>query len=271
MLHAHVRVEETSLVTRWTIDRPARGNGLGPSVIAHLAELLGELKQTLQFPRALVVTASPVSTRSRRVWIAGGDLKELSTLESAESAYLFAHAVSLFLQDLAVLPIPVVMVIDGEAIGGGAEFALGGDIRIATQGSFFDFKQVQMGLATGFGGAHRLSQLVGLTRAESLIYGAQRVSALEARDIGLIHDVAEDAQGLNQLLQDWIQRLVSIEATAFAAQKKMFYLSRSALAENVRQREAQLFSEIWNNPVHRSRVQEFLNKSTKSKDSQIKS
>ena len=271
MSQAHVRVDETSLFTRWTIDRPARGNGLGPSVIARLVELLGEFKQTLQPSRALVVTASPVSSGSRRIWVAGGDLKELSTLESADSAYLFAHSVSLFLHDLATLPIPVVMVVDGEAIGGGAEFALGGDIRIATKGSFFDFKQVQMGLATGFGGAQRLSQLVGFTRAESLIYGAQRISASEARDIGLIHAVAEDAQGLNQLLQDWIQRLVSIESTALAAQKKMFCLSRSALSENVRQGEARLFSEIWNNPVHRIRVQEFLTKSTKSKEKQVKS
>jgi enoyl-CoA hydratase len=262
MLESHVRVEKFGNYTKWTIDRPRRGNGLGPTIADELTTLLGDYSKKGLKNHVLVITAAPIQRQQHKIWIAGGDLKELSALKTAKDAMVFSKTMSQFLDNLSLLPTPVIMLIDGDAIGGGAEFALGGDIRLGTTQSRFEFKQLKMGLPTGFGGTRRLIQIVGKSRAERLVYGSERLTAPDAHALGLIHDMAPDEKDLELLTEGWVERLSAMDFQAFSAQKAMFQVGRD-LVKNTSDYESQLFSQAWNNPFHRLRVDEFLAKSSR--------
>lgn len=259
MSESYIRIEKHPTFTKWTIDRPRRGNGLGPAIAKELTALLKSYSQEASKNQVLVINAAPIQRDDRKIWIAGGDLKELSTLTTPQEAFSFSRTMVQFLDDLSLLPNPVIMTIDGDAIGGGAEFALGGDIRLATIPSRFEFKQLKMGLPTGFGGTRRLCQMLGITRAEALLYGSQTLMASEAFACGLLHGLAQTALDLQSLTQEWADRLLAIDPKAFAAQKALFQMARDKNDLNGDQ-ESHIFSQAWNNPSHRQRIEEFLTK-----------
>jgi enoyl-CoA hydratase len=262
MAESYIRVEKFGNYTKWTIDRPRRANGLGPTIGEELTTLLADYSKKGHKNHALVITAAPIERGQHKIWIAGGDIKELSALKTAQESLIFSRILSQFLDNLSLLPTPVIMMIDGDAIGGGAEFALGGDIRLATIPSSFEFKQLKMGLPTGFGGTRRLIQIVGKSRAETLIYGSETLAAPEAQALGLIHGMARDEKDLQLLTEGWVERLSAMDSQAFSAQKAMFHTGRD-LVRNASDAESQLFSQAWNNSFHRLRVEEFLAKSSR--------
>ena len=92
--------------------------------------------------------------------------------------------------------LPVVAAIDGAALGGGYELALGCDFRLATERSIVGLPEVTLGLIPGAGGTVRLPRLVGVATAIGLISTGRRVPAGEARGLGMIDGiVAGDVVG----------------------------------------------------------------------------
>ena len=86
----------------------------------------------------------------------------------------------------------VVSGIDGFCIGGGLDFALAADWRLATTRSVFGHPGADLGLITGFGGTQRLPRLIGSKRAAAWFYSAARISAFEAYEAGLLQEVTPD-------------------------------------------------------------------------------
>lgn len=241
-------------VTFWTINRPERMNALGPTLGGELAQSLIKFHEQIISSRALVIRAAPQSTQNRRVWIAGGDLKELSKLRDPND---YAHRMSEVCHKLETLPVPVVTVIEGAAIGGGAEFALAGDVRVASRDSTFDFRQLNVGLATGFGGAKRLVDLVGKGLAQRILYLSNPIDADQALAWGLIHKVSELAD-LESDLEQILTNLTALYMPAFAAQKAMLNdATHSHDASECRKRELHHFLRLWGNPVHKSTLDKF--------------
>merc|ERR1719153_1620337 len=65
---------------------------------------------------------------------------------------------------LECLAVPVVAAVDGPALGGGLELALGCDLRVATQGVPLGLPEVLLGVIPGCGGTQRLARLIGVGR-----------------------------------------------------------------------------------------------------------
>ena len=234
----------------WRIARPDRLNGIGTTLAAELAGALAELKARPKLPTALVLTATPVVKGPRRTWLAGGDLKELQELKTGTEARRYAVALSDFLSGLDELPIPVVVAVDGAAIGGGAELALGGDVRLATSASSWEFKQLRVGLATGYGSARRLVELVGLGKAQGLLYRGATVSASEALNLGLVHQVVADEGALREACRTVSAEFALLGPETLAAQKRMFWHATHSHPGAARAAEAELFTKLWLNPAH---------------------
>lgn len=249
----------------WTIRRPERANGLGISVAHELASALAELKVELSRTdsgsaiTALIIGAEPVQKGGGpRTWIGGGDLKELAQLQTAAEAASYAGTMAGVVAGLYTLPLPVVIAIDGAAIGGGAELALAGDLRLGTKDSSLDFRQLKIGLITGYGTCQHLVRLVGLAQAQRLLYGATSLSAEAARGMGLIHNVYEDSAQLAAGVEQVCTQLASYGLAAFAAQKRLLGLGAADPA--LRQRELEEFQGLWRNPVHDHCLRQFAGK-----------
>ena len=149
-----VRLDRDGLVTVLTIDRPEARNAIARATMQELAGALDDVEASPA--RVLVVTGA-----GTRVFVAGGDLKELAAIRTHEDATAMAETMRGVLDRLATLPIPVVAAVNGDAYGGGAEVAVACDIRIAADDVQCAFNQVALGIMPAWGGIERLTALRG--------------------------------------------------------------------------------------------------------------
>ncbi|MFC2059570.1 enoyl-CoA hydratase/isomerase family protein [Chloroflexota bacterium] len=84
---------------------------------------------------------------------------------------------------------PVIVAINGDALGQGLELALGGDIRLASHQARLGFPQVTHGFIPIDGGTQRLPRIVGRGKALELLLTAETITADEALEIGLVNRV----------------------------------------------------------------------------------
>jgi enoyl-CoA hydratase/carnithine racemase len=113
--------------------------------------------------------------------------------------------------------------INGRTAGGGLEFALGCDFRLAMAGEFrIGLPEASVGIIPGAGGTQRFARLLGTAKALDLILHAQTVSPADALTLGLVHrvfDAAAFAQSVNEFAID----LASRAPIALAAAKRAIY------------------------------------------------
>ena len=158
-----------------TIDFPPV-NALGPaSIPAVFADI--DAAQAHGGVRAIVLTGA------HGIFSGGADMKSFGTGGGPTTTDLIAR--------LEALRIPVVAAIEGRALGGGLELALGCDYRVAGAGALLAFPEVKRGLLPGAGGTQRAPRLIGIAAALEMIVSGEPVSAARARDLGLVDAVSD--------------------------------------------------------------------------------
>ncbi|WP_101342139.1 enoyl-CoA hydratase/isomerase family protein [Cereibacter azotoformans] len=147
--------------------------------------LLGHLEQLEEAGEVRVV----VLAGEGRAFSAGADLGHMRGL-SGPALRRFIEASRRPADRLACSPLISVAALHGHVLGGGAELALGCDIRIAAPSLSFGFPEMGLGSLPGSGGMQRLPQIVGHARALELVALGQRLGAEEALDLGLVTRLA---------------------------------------------------------------------------------
>jgi enoyl-CoA hydratase/carnithine racemase len=160
-----------------TIDRPHARNAIAPDTMQQLEKAIDAAAGA----RALVIKGA-----GDRAFVSGGDLKELSTLRTEEDAAAMAKRMRAICDQLASFPAPVIAAVNGHAFGGGAEFAVAADIRLAADDIKIAFNQVELEIMPAWGGAERLAELVGKSRALLLAGTGTVLTAYEAERVGLV-------------------------------------------------------------------------------------
>ncbi|MFY7927804.1 MAG: enoyl-CoA hydratase/isomerase family protein [Oligoflexus sp.] len=265
----HLTISQRDTAQIWRIERPDRLNALGPTLGQELLDALKHLQDQLARwaadpdqgdppYRTLVIDAAPINSGSDTpIWIAGGDLKELRELKAPEEGRSYAWMLAELCNGLQDLPIPVLAVIDGLAIGGGVELALAADLRLASRRSSFHFKQLEVGLATGYGSCQRLIALVGQARATDLLLRCRRLSATEAQALGLINDLCEQAEDLGPALSEILEGLARLSSQGLKVQKKMLHAPFHDERGHLVQQELDDFATLWMHPSHKRFLDHF--------------
>jgi enoyl-CoA hydratase len=93
------------------------------------------------------------------------------------------------MRSIELLPIPVIAMVDGLAVGAGLELALAADLVIATDRAKFGSDELGIGLIPGFGGIQRLAARCGPGMAKRMIFTGEVVASAEALLAGLIDKV----------------------------------------------------------------------------------
>jgi enoyl-CoA hydratase len=96
---------------------------------------------------------------------------------------------------------PTIAAINGYALGGGLEIALGCDFRVLGETAKLGLPEIQLGVIPGGGGTQRLARLVGPAMAKNLLYTGRHVAAEEAARIGLAEEVVPVEQTLERAMQ----------------------------------------------------------------------
>jgi len=167
-----------------TLSRPEARNAIDADVIGRLHDLCAELEQR---PQVLVLTGAG------GIFAAGADISQLRERRSMDA---LRGINSRAFDRLAKLPMPTIAVVDGAAVGGGAELAYACDLRIATPAASFANPEPGLGIIAGAGAGWRLRELVGGSVARQVLLAGRRIDADAALRLGLVLDVIEPEAAL---------------------------------------------------------------------------
>lgn len=153
-----------------------------------------------------------------KAFAAGADIKEMVNWDSQEAAKQTPGLQDCFTA-VANIPKPTIAALTGYALGGGLELALACDLRIAAEDTQLGQPEILLGVIPGAGGTQRLTRLVGVARSKELIFTGRFISAVEAKEIGLVNEVVTPANLFERVLALAAQ-LADGSATALAAAKR---------------------------------------------------
>ena len=180
-----VRLEVDGGVGTIRLDRP-KMNAIDGTVTAEIRACAEEARDRADV-RAVVIYGG------ERVFAAGADIKEMSTITYAEMLG-WGGRLQEALKVVAKLPKPVIAAVTGYALGGGFELALTADFRVLGERAKVGVPEITLGVIPGAGGTQRLTRLVGPAKAKDLVFSGRHVGAEEALALGIADRVVPDAE-----------------------------------------------------------------------------
>ncbi|QIO05123.1 3-hydroxyacyl-CoA dehydrogenase NAD-binding domain-containing protein [Acinetobacter shaoyimingii] len=146
---------------------------------------------------------------AKKTFFAGGDLDELIQAQPEQAPEFFdmIQKMKAEFRYIETLGVPVVAALNGTALGGGWEIALGCHYRIALNDpkAKFGLPEVTLGLLPGGGGVVRMVRLLGLQNAFPFLMEGKQFGVDKAKSLGLIHDTAETAEELFDKAIAWVK------------------------------------------------------------------
>ena len=136
-------------------------------------------------------------TGSGRSFCAGGDLPTLRKTHDSWSTHHRFLATASWLGKLLRMPKPIVVGVNGFAVGGGLGIALTGDIIIAAESARFRAGWFRLGVMPDIGAMYLLPRLVGMAQAKNLIFSNSEWTAAQALELGIVKSVVAD-EALNE-------------------------------------------------------------------------
>ena len=176
--------EETYAVI--TLNRPP-ANAISETLMRELNAALSDVEADSAI-RSVIITGG-----GDRIFCAGADLGSAFSGPDVATFIRFGNSV---VRRIERFPKPVVAAINGHALGGGCEIAMGCHIRILKEGARMGQTESNLGIMPGFGGSQRLPRLIGRGLAlEYLILGTQ-IPAAECHRIGLVNRLSKEGETL---------------------------------------------------------------------------
>ncbi len=205
-------------VATLTLDRPDRANSINIAMCREVYEALGEIEY-----RSDVHTL--VLTGAGHIFCPGGDIKAIVSGEMAEEmARGYNQVIYRVPVRLHEMPQLTVAAINGSCAGAGLGWACGCDLRYATASAKFTTAFLDRGFAGDMSVPWSLPRIVGPAKARELSFFPDVFDAHEARAVGLVNDVFEDAEfaaGIDGL----IERLRGAKPAAIRALKEHYVLA----------------------------------------------
>ncbi len=177
-----------------TFNRPDVLNALNASLLSELARTLDRIAND-ETIRVLILTGA-----GEKAFVAGADIKELAQCDALTGKH-FAEVGHKTIGRLQSLSIPVIAAVNGYALGGGSEIALACDFIYASENAMFGLPEITLGLIPGFGGTQRLPRLIGMNRAKEFIFTGRMISAMEAKEMGLVNQIFSPETLLEEALK----------------------------------------------------------------------
>lgn len=192
MNFSYLIYEERDEIGILTLNRPKALNALNNEVFDELQSFIDSFKKSINV-RVLIITGAG------KAFVAGADIKAFQDM-NVQEGYDFSEKGKSVFRNIAQLPIPVIAAINGFALGGGLELALACDIRVANKDTRLGLPEASLGLIPGFNGTVEALKQVGLGHAMYLMMTAGGVKATEAYELGLVQQLAEADQVLDNAI-----------------------------------------------------------------------
>jgi enoyl-CoA hydratase/carnithine racemase len=243
-----VRLEVEGPVATIRLDRP-KMNAIN-------GQLTEELRLAAVEARERADVRAVVLYGGERVFAAGADIKEMSTLGYAEML-TWGTALQEALKVVARLPKPVVAAVTGYALGGGFELALTADFRVLGENAKVGVPEIQLGVIPGAGGTQRLTRLVGPAKAKAMVFTGRHVGAQEALALG-IADAVVPAADVYTTARELAEKYASGPAIALRAAKQAIDDGLELDLDSALRLESSLFAALFATEDQRIGMETFL-------------
>lgn len=220
-----------------TLNRPDSRNAMSLQMVSELRAVLASVREDRSV-RALVLSGAGGH------FCAGGDLKDMANAraQGADAYRELNRAFGALLEEAQHAPQVLITVLQGAVLGGGFGLACVSDIAIADHQAQFGLPETSLGLLPAQI-APFVVQRIGLTEARRLALTAARFDGQQARRLGLVHFVEQDAQALAERLDEVLQHVLCCAPEANAVTKKLLLASAGQPSAELLDEAAQWFSE----------------------------
>lgn len=195
------------------LNRPQQRNAVNAVMTAEWENLVAWLAGHPEV-RVAIVTGAGSS------FCAGDDVKEVGQLSLDEARALSLRQARLYLA-FEQLPQVMIAAVNGPALGAGCVCAYSCDLRIASHAARFGMPEILLGWPPGYGVA-QLTAIVGKGRALELCLTGKQISAAEALNYGLVHEIVPQGRLLGRATQVAAQ-LLALPPQALSATKRLVH------------------------------------------------
>ncbi|WP_273779250.1 enoyl-CoA hydratase/isomerase family protein [Acinetobacter sp. GSS19] len=254
MSYQFLQLEQRDQVVYVWLNRPELHNAFNTQVIEELYDCFTQLNER-EDVRVVILAGRGKS------FSAGADLNWMKQAGQASQAENEADALKLanMLHSLATLKQPTIARVQGIAFGGGMGLASACDICIASTDAKFATSEVRLGLAPSTISPYVI-RAIGARQASRYFLTAEHISAQQALNIGLAHEIAA-AEELDLKVDEMVQALLLGGPDAQAASKQLIQLvDQKALTPELRLQTAQHIAHVRQGSEAKDGLNAFLNK-----------
>ena len=223
----HIRLEREGPVLRLWLNRPETRNALSGDMVREIQATLDAVRDDRSV-RVIVVRGAGGT------FCAGGDIKNMQASGAAAVAGATDELragnrrYGAMLAAMNEAPQAVIAVVEGAAMGGGIGFASVADITIAMADAQFAMTEVMLGIVPAAISPFVVRR-IGLTAARRFAVSGARLDGRAARDVGFVHEVADDAVKLEALVTAQITQILKCAPGAVAETKRLMLRAATSM------------------------------------------
>lgn len=228
-----------------TLNNPSKMNAISGVMMLQLLEKVIELENWTEGKGLIVHGAN-------NTFSSGSDLNVVKALVTPEDGI----ALSMFMQNtltrLMRLPLISIALIQGWALGGGAEFTTACDFRLMTKESNIRFVHKEIGIVPSWGGATRLVEIIGSRQALKVLTGALKLDSQKALNLRMVEEVlqsSDETQCLEEA-KEWLKQFIDGPPEVIRALKTSVTAGKELCFEEALQVERDLLGTLWGGPAN---------------------
>ncbi|XP_036901684.1 ethylmalonyl-CoA decarboxylase isoform X1 [Sturnira hondurensis] len=228
-----------------TLNNPSKRNAFSGVMMLQLLEKVIELENWTE-GKGLIVRGA------KNTFCSGSDLNAVKALGTPEDGVALCMFMQNTLTRFMRLPLISVALVQGWALGGGAEFITACDFRLMTTGSEIRFVHKEMGIIPSWGGATRLAEIIGSRQALKVLSGALKMDSEQALNLGMVDEVLQSSGETESLgaAQEWLKQFTQGPTEVIRALKKAVSSGKELCFEEALQTERDLLGTLWGGPAN---------------------
>jgi enoyl-CoA hydratase len=221
-------IERTNAVATVWLDRPEARNAMGEALWRDLPRAMEEVGQDADVRVVVVAAKGPHFSVGLDLKALGGILSggggvsggedgedrdggevKPSGAARARTARTDVLRLQAAITAVAECPKPVIAAVHGYCIGGGVDLIAACDIRLASADAIFSVREAKVAIVADLGSLQRLPSIIGAGHVAELAYTGKDITAQRAKEIGLVNDVAGDADGVLQMAHEMADEIAA--------------------------------------------------------------
>uniref|UniRef100_A0A8K9UXK4 Trifunctional enzyme subunit alpha, mitochondrial n=1 Tax=Oncorhynchus mykiss TaxID=8022 RepID=A0A8K9UXK4_ONCMY len=229
--HVNYEVKEDVAVIRMN-DPNSKVNTLSVRMQNEMIEVFDEVLANDAVQSAVLISSKP------GCFIAGADINMIQACNTSEEVTKLSQEGQKMFERIEKSPKPIVAAINGSCLGGGLEFAIACQYRVATKSkkTVLGTPEVMLGLLPGAGGTQRLPKMVGIPGAFDMMLTGRNIKADKAKKMGLVHQLVDPlGPGLKSPEERTIEYLeeVAIQCARGIVHKKISLTKKKGMMQKV--------------------------------------